>query len=80
MSLDPSSAQQPFIEAVLTDGSHHLLSPRVLHVMLDLNYVKHFKRASGWVTVGVDPVRVKYSGIGRGNAHGPERRTPVNFN
>ena len=77
MSAEPSTDHLPCIETVLTDGSHHLLPPRVLHVMLDLNYVKHFKRSSGWVTVGVDPVRVKYSSTGGNEHQGPERRTPL---
>ena len=47
------------IEVILRDGSHHHLAPRVLDIMLERDQVMQFKRSSGWVSVGVDPVRVK---------------------
>jgi len=47
------------IEVILQDGSHHHLAPRVLDIMLERDQVMQFKRSSGWVSVGVDPVRVK---------------------
>lgn len=48
---------QQSIEAVLIDDTHHSLSPRVLDVMLYNKMVKKFKRATGWVTVGIHPTR-----------------------
>ena len=54
----PNRAGLPLIEAVLSDGSHHTLTPHVLDVMLDNGRVMKFKRATGWVTVGIDPIRV----------------------
>jgi len=47
------------IEVILRDGSHHHLAPRVLDIMLERDHVMQFRRSSGWVTVGIDPVRVK---------------------
>jgi hypothetical protein len=47
------------IEATVGDGTHHLLTPSVLDVLLENNQVIKFKRSSGWVTVGIDPVRFK---------------------
>jgi len=63
------------IEVIMNDGTHHHFMPQVLDVLLENNRVMKFRRSSGWVTVGVDPVR------GRGrrselslNYYGPERR------
>jgi hypothetical protein len=47
------------IEVIIDDGTHHLLTPSVLDVLLENNQVVKFKRSSGWVTVGVDPIRFK---------------------
>jgi hypothetical protein len=47
------------IEATIGDGTHHLLAPSVLDVLLENNQVIKFKRSSGWVTVGIDPIRFK---------------------
>jgi hypothetical protein len=47
------------IEATIGDGTHHLLTPSVLDVLLEKNQVIKFKRSSGWVTVGIDPIRFK---------------------
>jgi len=56
--LSPRS-HQGRIEVILHDGTHYELSPRELDVMLDNDWVMKFKRSSGWVTVGVHPVRAK---------------------
>lgn len=45
------------IEAIIGDGTHHLLTPSALDVLLETSQVVKFKRSSGWVTVGIDPVR-----------------------
>ena len=57
--VEPKCAGQTHIEAVTRDGTHHHFTPRVLDVMLERDQVMRFKRSSGWVTVGIDPVRVK---------------------
>ena len=57
--VEPKVAGQTHIEAVTRDGTHHHFTPRVLDVMLERDQVMRFKRSSGWVTVGIDPVRVK---------------------
>lgn len=46
-----------YIDVILKDGTYHHFTPRVLDVLLDSNRVHKFKRATGWATVGVDPVR-----------------------
>ena len=62
------------IEAILTDGSFHLLTPKVLDVMLANNRVSRFRRSSGWVNVGCDPIRVGIRREANLPYHGPERR------
>ncbi len=47
------------IEAITGDGTHHLLTPSVLDVLLEKDQVIKFRRSSGWVTVGIDPIRFK---------------------
>ena len=65
------------IETIVEDNTLHYFTPQVLDVMLGNNLVVRFKRSSGWVTVGVDPIRIKnrretshlYSGHERRSNH-----------
>ena len=52
-------AGQSPVEVVMSDGTHHHFTPPVLDVLLENNHVTRFRRKSGWVTVGVDPIRVR---------------------
>jgi len=71
----PNKMQQSYIDVILKDGSYHHFTPRVLDVLLEGHRVHKFKRASGWATVGIDPIRV---GKRENNDyHGPERRIPA---
>ena len=67
--------KQP-IDVVLADGTSSQISPKALDVLLETNRVLKFRRASGWVTVGVDPVRSRRSSLSfdLGSYSGPERR------
>ena len=47
------------IETIVANDTLHYFTPQVLDVMLGNNLVVRFKRSSGWVTVGVDPIRTK---------------------
>ena len=67
--------EHSYIDVILKDGTYHHFTPRVLDVLLEGHRVLKFKRASGWVTVGVDPIRVKKN---QNNPyHGVERRASV---
>jgi hypothetical protein len=77
--VEPKRDVQDYIEAIMADGSHHFLPPRVLDVMLYNNRVKQFKRSSGWVTVGVHPTRAKHKTNPGYIYSGTERRTSVNY-
>ena len=65
------------IETIVDNETLHYFTPQVLDVMLGNNLVVRFKRSSGWVTVGVDPIRIKnrretshlYSGHERRSNH-----------
>jgi hypothetical protein len=62
------------IETILTDGTSCQIRPRVLDNLLENGRVMRFKRSSGWVTVGVDPVRAKRRNDVCLLYYGPERR------
>ena len=62
------------IDVVLADGTYHLFPPLVLDTLLEHNRVLKFKRKSGWVTVGIDPVRTMSRRLATGLFDGPERR------
>ena len=66
--------QSSMIEAIIDDGSYHLLSPQALDVLLEHNLVLKFKRSCGWVTVGVDPIRVSNKIESLCSFPGPEKR------
>ena len=45
------------IETLTNDGTVLFCHPPMLDALLEKNRVTKFRRKSGWVTVGVDPVR-----------------------
>ena len=64
----------PRIEAFLKDGTCQLYTPQMLDLMLERNQVSQFKRSSGWVIVGIDPIRSKRGDCVFSGYHGPDRR------
>jgi hypothetical protein len=68
------STGQPLIDTIMKDGSFHHFPARVLDVLLTKDHVLKFKRSSGWVTVGADPVRAKHREDVCPIYFGPERR------
>ena len=69
------SPRHSHIEAIIGDGTHHLLMPSVLDVLLENNQVVKFKRSSGWVTVGIDPIRFKNRREASRSFNGHDRRS-----
>jgi hypothetical protein len=67
-------AGQNSIEVIMSDGTHHCFTPQVLDVLLENNRVTRFRREYGWVTVGVDPIRVRSRREASQMFHGHERR------
>jgi len=47
------------IHVIMNDGTYQHLTPPALEVMIEKNRVMKFRRSSGWVTLGIDPVRVQ---------------------
>jgi hypothetical protein len=68
------SGQRP-IEAIIEDGTHHFLPPSVLDVLLEHNKVIKFRRSSGWVTVGIHPIRFKQKEEDSLSFVGPDKRS-----
>ena len=70
-----ANTERSYIDVILKDGTYHHFTPRVLDVLLESHRVHKFKRAGGWATIGVDPVRVRKT-LGTNNKYvGSERRT-----
>ncbi|MDH4026637.1 MAG: hypothetical protein OEU57_14635 [Desulfuromonadales bacterium] len=67
------AGQNP-IEVIMSDGTYHHLTPQVLDVLLENNRVIKFRRESGWVAVGVDPIRLKSRSEASHIFNGHERR------
>jgi hypothetical protein len=67
------AGQNP-IEVIMIDGTYHHLTPQVLDVLLENNRVIKFRRESGWVAVGVDPIRLKSRSEASHIFNGHERR------
>ena len=69
-----SKTQSCYIDVILKDGTYHYFTPRVLGVLIESHRVHKFKRADGWVTVGVDPVRRKKARNSNAQLPDAERR------
>ncbi len=63
------------IETILHDGTFHMFQPQVLDVMLANSQVLRFKRSNGWVTIGVEPVRIVSRSEPNSFYQGTERRS-----
>ncbi len=59
------------IRVVYQNGIHDTVVPEYLNFLLESDRVKMFRRGSGWVHVGVDPIRRQKSSSYKGT----ERRT-----
>lgn len=62
------------IQVELIDGTFCRVVPIGLDLLLGRNLVKGFRRASGWVTVGKDPLRASDKKV---SYDGPERRLAI---
>lgn len=45
------------IQVIYADNHHDFVKPAMLDSLIETRKISQFKRSSGWVTVGVDPVR-----------------------
>jgi hypothetical protein len=45
------------IQVIYADNHHDFVKPNILDSLIELRKISKFKRSSGWVTVGEDPVR-----------------------
>lgn len=60
------------IQVAYTDNRYDYLKDFQLDRLLELRQVAGFRRSSGWVRVGVDPIRERKKEF---SYYGPERRT-----
>lgn len=65
------SLKSRLIAVVFWDGTQGRVAPKALDLFLKEEKILRFERSSGWVTVGIHPIRGD-----RGNVaySGPERR------
>jgi len=59
------------IQVLYDDNRYDYVKGQQLDRLLEVNKVQKFKRSTGWVTVGVDPVRWRRNP----NYNGMERRS-----
>jgi hypothetical protein len=45
------------IQVIYDDNHHDFVKPVILDTLIESRKIAKFKRSSGWVTVGMDPVR-----------------------
>ena len=62
------------IEVELHDGDHITVPPEGLDRLLQHHLAKGFRRRSGWVMVGIHPIRT--ASRSRNGFYGRERRHP----
>ncbi len=55
-----------------TDNRYDMVKGSMLDRLIEDHQITRFRRSSGWVTIGVDPVR---TGNKKPGYSGPERRT-----
>jgi hypothetical protein len=67
---------QQLIHVITRDGAYQHLTPPVLDILLEKGSIMKFRRSSGWVTVGIDPVRVKDRREASCPFSGPDKRFP----
>jgi hypothetical protein len=72
---DRRGPEQKHIHVITRDGNYQHLTPKVLDVLLEKNHLMKFRRSSGWVTVGIDPIRVKDRRDASHLFSGPDRRS-----
>lgn len=58
------------IPVIYADDSYDMVEDRMLNELIITNKIKAFKRSSGWVRIGEDPIRkIVYRGPERRGSH-----------
>jgi hypothetical protein len=65
------------IHVITSDGTYQYLIPAALDALLEKNCIMKFKRSNGWVTVGIDPIRVKDRREASRSFNGPDKRSII---
>ena len=45
------------IQVIYADNHHDFVKPTMLDTLIESRKISQFKRSSGWVTIGMDPIR-----------------------
>ncbi len=61
-SYKPTEEVKNIVQVEFTDNRYDYVSDRMLDVLIESNKIVKFKRITGWVTVGVDPLRAANRG------------------
>ena len=59
------------IQVMFPDNHHDFVKPGMLDPLIESRKIAKFKRSSGWVTIGIDPVRM--------TRRGPTQLTPADM-
>ncbi|MGZ3578862.1 MAG: GSU3473 family protein [Syntrophales bacterium] len=59
------------IHVVRVDNRYDYVKDFILDILIESKEIVKFKRRTGWVTIGVDPIRRSHRDI---PFHGPDRR------
>lgn len=59
------------IHVVRVDNRYDYVKDFILDILIESREILKFKRRTGWVTIGVDPIRRSHRDI---PFHGPDRR------
>ena len=70
---------QQLIHVITRDGTYEHLTPPVLDILIEKEVIIKFRRLSGWVTVGIDPIRYRTKDRREVSRpfDGPDKRYPI---
>ena len=66
---------QQLIHVITRDGTYQYLTSPALDILLEKIIILKFRRLSGWVTVGIDPIRTKDRRESSRPFDGPDKRS-----
>jgi hypothetical protein len=70
-----SDGFKSIVQVELSDNRYDYVSDKMLDTLIESNKIVKFKRITGWVTVGVDPLRAANRGYTYRNPSELKRRT-----
>ena len=62
------------LQVIYTDKHYDYVKDFMLDDLIELRKISKFRRSTGWVTIGVDPIRARNN---KRSFHGIERRSAI---